>query len=197
MNYLRFLAVAAVAVLAAPSIAADKAPSWRDYPAVSNTSFTEPSGDRAIQLSVIVPASARQVFAAFATSEGFRSWAVPMARVDLRVGGEIEASYDAKAKPGDPDNIRNRIDAYLPDRLLVIHNVQAPKALPGREAFARTSTMIEFTPIDAENTRVTVTNAGYGTGTGFDSAYRHFEWGNAYTLDELRKHFLARVDGRR
>ena len=177
------------AAIAAPAAAAERQPSWRDYPGVENSSYVEPSGDRAIQLSETIPASAHDVFAAFTTGAGFRSWAVGMAEIDLRVGGMIEASYDAKAKPGDPENIRNRILAYLPDRLLVIRNEQAPKGLPGREAFARTVTMVEFQPLGPKSSRVVVTNAGYGADPDSAAAYRHFEWGNAYTLDALKKHF--------
>jgi len=195
MMKVRSMMFAALALATAPALAAEKAPSAADYPDVANTSFAEPSGDRAIQLSAVIPAPAPEVFAAFTTSEGFKRWAVGMARIDLRVGGEIEASYNPKAQPGDPDNIRNRIDAYLPDRLMVIHNVQAPKALPGREAFARTVTVIEFVPVDAGSTRVTVTNAGYGPGADFDAAYRHFLWGNAYTLDALKKYFAGKAKG--
>lgn len=168
------------------------APSWRDYPGVANTSFVEPSGDRAIQLSAIVDATPRQAFDAFATEAGFASWAVKLARIDLRVGGIIESSYNPQAKIGDPENIRNRIEAYLPGHLLVLRNVNAPKALPGREAFARTVTIVEFAGIAPGRTRVTVTNAGYGQSAEDAAAYAHFEWGDAYTLDALRRHFAAR-----
>ena len=185
----QWIRLAALALAAAPAQAADRQPSAADYPEVAETSFVEPSGDRAIQLSTLVAASPGDVFEAFTTGEGFRSWAVGMARIDLRIGGEIEASYDAKAKPGDPDNIRNRILAYVPDRLLVIRNVQAPRSLPGREAFGKTVTIIELTPAGASGTRVTLTNAGYGSDADSQAAYRHFEWGDAYTLDALRKHF--------
>lgn len=44
--------------------------------------------------------------------------------------------------------------------------------------------------IDANTTHVTLTNAGYGKGAGFDDVYSHFEWGNAYTLHELRARFV-------
>lgn len=60
-------------LLAVPGIAAAQ-PSWRDFPGVSNSSFVEPNGDRAIQLSIEVPAEPSAVFSAFTTSEGFRSW---------------------------------------------------------------------------------------------------------------------------
>lgn len=181
----------AAATLIGTSSAEEKAPSWRDYPGVTNTSYVEPSGAKAVQLSATVDATPQEAFDAFATEEGFKAWAVPFAKIDLRVGGEIEASYDPNAVVGGPDNIKNRIDAYIPGRLLVIHNVQAPAALPGREAFAKTATIIEFKQVAEGQTEVTVTNIGYGDTPDDAAAYAHFEWGNAYTLDALAKHFAA------
>lgn len=180
----------AISLFAGMMAAADEpAHSWRDFSGVSNTSFTEPSGDRAIQLSIDVPAPVHDVYAAFTTTSGFGSWAVPVTRVDLRVGGFMESSYDANAKIGDPDNIRNQILAYVPERLLVIRNVHAPMALADAELFQRTVTAIEFVALDAAHTRVTMTNAGYGAGDAFAKLYRNFEWGDAYYLSELRKRF--------
>ena len=101
----------------------------------------------------------------------------------------MESSYDATAKIGDPNNIRNEILAYVPDRLLVIRNVQAPAGFANPELFHRTVTVIEFAPAGASQTRVTITNAGYGKDKGFDVLYRNFEWGDAYTLAELRSRF--------
>ena len=171
----------------ATSVAAEH--TWREFKDVSNTSFVESSGDRAIQLSIDVAAPPHEVFAAFATSAGFSSWAAPVAQVDLRIGGFIEASYDSHARIGDPGNIRNEIVGYLPDRLLVIRNVQAPPGFADPELFRRTATVIEFAPRDASHTRVTLTNAGYGQGERWDTLYRHFEWGDAFTLAELKARF--------
>lgn len=177
------------ATFAIPARATAAEHSWKDFEGVTNTSFVEPSGDRAIQLSIEVPAPAHDVYAAFTTTEGFSSWAVPVARVDFRIGGLIEADYDASAKLGDRSNIHNQIVAYVPDRLLVIRNVQAPPGFANAELFQRTSTAIEFQPLGSARTRVTVTNAGYGAGDAFAALYRQFEWGDAYTLAELRKRF--------
>ncbi len=163
--------------------------SWRDFPGVSNTSFVEPSGDRAIQLSIDVPAAVHDVYAAYTTNEGFSSWAVPVTQIELRVGGIMESSYDANARIGDADNIRNQIVAYVPERLLVIRNVQAPSNLQHADLFQRTVTVIEFAAVDSSHTRVTMTNAGYGAGDAFAQLYRNFEWGDAYSLAELRKRF--------
>lgn len=164
--------------------------SWRDFQDVTNTSFVEPDGDRSLQLSIDVPAPAHDVFAAFTTSEGFSSWAAPVAKIDFRVGGMIEASYNPHAKIGDPDNIQNAIVAYIPDRLLIIRNVHAPTGFVNSTLFQKTVTIIEFAPLDAKTTRVTLTNAGYGPGAAFDDVFAHFEWGDAYTLHELRARFV-------
>lgn len=181
-------ALAAGVMLAAPQ-AAPAAPSWRDFPGVANTSYVEPGGDRAIRLSIVVSATPAQCFAAFATTEGFRSWAVPVARVDLRVGGMIESSYDPKAKLGDADNIKNEIVTFIPDELIVLKNVQAPRGFADPDLFQKTVTTITFQAVDAGHTRVTVVNAGYGPGERFTTLLGHFEWGDAYTLAELRKRF--------
>lgn len=182
--------VVALSTLVLPTLAHAE-PGWRDFDGVSNTSFVEPSGDRAIQLSIDVPATPAQVFAAFATTDGFSSWAVPFARIELRVGGVIESSYAFDAKPGDRDNIRNEIVAYAPGRMLAIRNVQAPRTFVHLELFWRTVTVIVLDAI-ATGTRVTLTNTGYGPGDDFATLYRQFAWGDAYTLSALRRRF---VDG--
>lgn len=184
---LRWIGTAVLA--AAASCAAAAEPSWRDFPGVTNSSFVEPSGDRSLQLSIDVPAAQQAVFDALTTSEGFRSWAAPVARIDLRIGGEIESNYNPSAKLGAPGNIHNQIVAYVAPRLLVIRNVEAPPSFADPELFRKTVTVIELVRIDDKHTRVTLTNSGYGAGAAFDGVYRHFEWGDAYTLAELRRRF--------
>lgn len=166
-----------------------KVPDWRDFRAVTNSSFAEAGGDRVLQLSIVVTASPAQVWDAFTTAQGYRAWVAPVAAVDLRIGGDIEASYDPTATIGGPDNIKNRIVAYVPQRLLSFRNVQAPKALPHRELFGEIVTTLEIEDLGAGRSRVSLTSVGYAAGEGYDVLYRHFEWGNAYSLNELRKRF--------
>lgn len=177
-------------ILAAGGAQAQQARSWKDFPGVSNTSYVDAAGQKALQLAMDIPAPPHAVFEAFTTSEGFKSWAVAVAQVDLRTGGSIESSYDAKAKIGDPGNIKNQIITFIPDHLLVIRNVQAPQGFAGKDAFQKTVTVVEFTLIDGgAATRVRLTNTGYGDSDEARTVYGHFEWGNAYTLAELNKKF--------
>jgi uncharacterized protein YndB with AHSA1/START domain len=189
----RCLGVVFVVLTLAVSAQAEPARSWRDFPGVSNTSYVDAAGEKALQLSMDIPATPHAVFEAFTTTDGFKSWAVAVAQIDLRTGGSIESSYDPKAKIGDPNTIRNQIITFIPDHLLVIRNTQAPEGFAGKEAFQKTVTVIEFTPLrDGSATRVRLTNTGYGASSEAQKVYSHFEWGNAYTLAELRKKFEAR-----
>jgi uncharacterized protein YndB with AHSA1/START domain len=159
-------------------------------PGVENLSFVAPDGTRTLDLRAVIPAAPAAVWDAWATTDGFRSWAAPVAAVDFRLGGTMEASYDFAAKPGDRDNIRNQIVAFVPGRMFAIRNVQAPAKAPfDVDAFQSLHTVVLLEPGGTTATRVEVVMPGVGTGPAYDSVYKHFEWGNAYVLDSLRKRF--------
>lgn len=162
----------------------------KDFPEVADTSFTEANGDKVLQLSLVVPATRKDVWARFTTAEGYRAWATPMAKINFGVGGMIEASYDARAKVGDADNIRNRIVAYAPERMVVQKNENAPASLPGREKFGEIATIIELADAGSGATRVTITGVGYKPGEPYATLFKHFSWGNAYSLMQLKTSFV-------
>jgi uncharacterized protein YndB with AHSA1/START domain len=160
---------------------------------VENLSAARTDGTRVLEQRVVVPAPAQAVWEAWATTEGFRSWAAPVAGVDFRLGGAIEASYDFAAQLGDRNNIRNEIVALVPGRMFAIRNVQAPANVPfDVAAFQSLHTVVFVEPRSADTTLVTIVMPGVKPGTAHDGVYKHFEWGNRYTLEQLRKRF---VDG--
>ncbi|MCC7267073.1 MAG: SRPBCC domain-containing protein [Caulobacteraceae bacterium] len=185
MKSLITVVLAAAMLLALPAVAA---PSWKDFPGVENTSFTEPNGDKVMQLSIVAPAPRAEVWKAFATSEGYSSWATPLAAVDLEVDGMIETSYQADARLGAPDNIKNQITAYVPGRMLALRNVQSPPGFPGPK-FREIAVIVELEDAGPGTTKVTLTGVGYKSAPDFQTLYGHFEWGNAYSLAELKKRF--------
>lgn len=159
-------------------------------PGVTESSYVLAGGERVLELSADVPAGVAEVWDAWATSEGFRSWAVPFAHVDFRAGGVIESSYDPGAKAGDRNNIRNEVLAAVPQRVFVIRNVQAPEKTPFDAAtFQKTLTAVTLTPLGEKQTRVTVTNSGYQEGAPWDGVYQFFRAGNAWSLQQLRQRF--------
>jgi uncharacterized protein YndB with AHSA1/START domain len=158
--------------------------------AVVDASTAEPDGTRTMHLSIEVPAPAADVWAALTTSDGWRGWAAPMAQVEFRLGGIIETSYNLAAAPGAPGNIRNEIVAYLPQRMFAIRNVQAPpKTAFDVPTFQSLHTVVLVEPVDERRTRVAFVQPGYRNGEPWDTVYKHFAWGNAWTLEQLKARF--------
>jgi uncharacterized protein YndB with AHSA1/START domain len=136
-----------------------------------------------------VPAGPADVWEALTTTAGVTSWAVPVADVDFRLGGVWESSYRLDARIGDPGNIRNRFLSYLPLRMVAMQAIDAPPGFPHADLLADLFTVIELEELAPDRTRVTVSGVGYREGEGFDVLYRHFDTGNAWTLEKLRTRF--------
>ncbi len=160
-------------------------------PGVADLSSTAADGTRTLRQSVVVAAPVAAVWTAFTTTDGYVSWAVPVARVDFRVGGMIEASYVPGAKLGDTDNIRNEIIAYAPERMFALRNRNTPRDAPFDVApFQSLHTVVLFDDEGGGRTRVTIVQPGYGAGEKFAKLWSFFEWGNGATLAALRDRFV-------
>lgn len=161
----------------------------KDFPTVEDTSTAEPNGNRVIRLAIDVPAATNEIWQVLTTAEGWKSYAVAFAAVDMQIGGIIETSYKPDAKVGDPNNIKNEIVAYIPGRMLAIRCVQTPQDFAHKKEFFSTATIIEIAPQGPAKSRVTLTAVGYRPGEAYDTLFKHFRWGDAFTLDKLRARF--------
>ncbi len=171
------------------AVAAD-VPSVRDAPDVSDESYQVADGRRVLQESTTIAASPHQIWMALTTSDGFSSWAVAFAQIDLRIGGIMESSYRPGAKPGDPDNIKNEIIAFAPDRMLAMRNVQAPPQSPfDVPVFQSLETVILIDPLPGGRSRVTTIQPDYLSTEKYSAIYDFFRIGNAITLESLKRHF--------
>jgi uncharacterized protein YndB with AHSA1/START domain len=152
---------------------------------VETCSRAEVQGEQTLCHVLDVPAPAGEVWELISTAEGWRTWAAPLAAIDLRSGGLLETSYAPNARIGDPGNIRNRVLAFAPERLLVIQIADAPPGFPHTELARELTTAIELEPLDATHTRVRITMMGYRDAPGFETLYAFFDRGNALTLAKL------------
>lgn len=142
------------------------------------------------ECSAVIDAPVAEVWKAFSTSEGFVKWAVPVTHIDFRVGGIMESSYSTDAKIGVSDTIKNEIVSFIPEHLLVIHNVHVPKGAPFiPELIDHIRTIFRFEDLGGGKTRVTATGIGYLPGPGYDTMFGHFRTGNAESLESLEKSF--------
>lgn len=183
------LACLFVIVALAGGVVAEEKQDRTRAPAVEETSFTAPDGSRVMQHALVVPAALGDVWQAFTTADGVKSWAVPVADVDFRLGGIWESSYKLDAKLGDPGNIRNRFLAYLPMRLIVIQAISAPPGFPHPELLSDLFTVIELQERGVKEVRVTISQVGYKTGSDYEAIYAHFKRGNPWSLQKLHERF--------
>lgn len=184
---MRSLVVALGILFAAPTHAADLS----KFPHVKDGSFVEASGAKVLRLSIDVPAPPAEVWKAWTTAEGWKSFAVRNAVVDFRIGGVIETNYAESFTPGAPGNIENVVVAYVPERMLTIQNRKAPAGFANPAEFQQTVTVIELEPV-AGGTRVTLSGVGFRPEPAFDDLYGMFAVGNAWTLEKLYERFANR-----
>jgi uncharacterized protein YndB with AHSA1/START domain len=159
---------------------------------LKDQSFKDADGHRVLQITTVVNAPVSEVWKAFTTDDGFKRWAVPVAHITLGNDGMMESSYELTSKVGDPDNIKNKIVAYFPEKLIVLQNAHVPKGAPFDPVLiASLRTIITFEPVDTTHTRVTEAQVGYGEGADYDDMYKHFRDGNAYALHTLAQSFIT------
>lgn len=172
-----------IAACAALALAGPAASAPAPSPDVVDTSFTTPDGDRDLQQSIVIAAPVALLWKSFTDPAEFKRWNSPVAAIDMRVGGSLEASYNPKAAIGDPNNIRHRVITFLPEQLIVFQNIQAPRQLPEAEAFQRTVIVVQFEPLGPARTKVTLSCTGWGNDPASDRLYRFFQTDNAEELE--------------
>jgi uncharacterized protein YndB with AHSA1/START domain len=160
-------------------------------PDVADTSFVTADGARTLQQSVVIHAPVAVLWTAFTDAAQFERWSAPAATIDFRVGGRIESSYDPARKPGDPDNIVNRIVTFLPQRLIVLQNIQAPHGLAHADLFQKTVTVVEFEPLAAAATKVTFSSTGWAADPLSAPLYAFFQAGDAEELEKMKTVYEA------
>jgi uncharacterized protein YndB with AHSA1/START domain len=158
-----------------------------EFPNVRDGSFTEPNGNRVLKLSITIDAPVSKIWELLISSEGWQSWAVPVAWVDFGIGGLVETSYTATAVRGQPGNIKNSIVAYVPEQLLVLRNVQAPPNFEHAEDFGKTVTAINLRPISKNRSQVELDGVGFLATPVFDTLLKRFKFGDSWTLEHLKR----------
>ena len=145
--------------------------------------------DARLQFQTLVAAPVADVWAAFTTKEGIEQWMVPLAEIDLRVGGLWRTNYNRDGSIGDPGTIAHRIMTYEPNRLLAFQTIGAPAGFPHAEAIKGTWAVVTMTAESPEKTKVRLASVGLGRGPAADAMVEFFQEGNRVTLDGLTKRF--------
>lgn len=144
----------------------------------------------------LVNAPLAQVWAAFTTTEGLRSWMAPQVTIDLRVGGKLKTQYDPTGKVDDPTAIENEILSYEPLHMISIKVTRAPREFPFPNAIKEMWTVIYFEPQGKQMTRVKVVSLGFSQTEESKKMRAFFDRGNAYTIKQLQERFSHKANNK-
>lgn len=96
----------------------------KNGPKAQNRVISKIDSTRSPELVLIqeftVKAPLKNVWNAYTTKAGYESWAVPLAEIDLKVGGTIKSNYNPAGTIGDSTTIVTHIINYVPHQLITL-----------------------------------------------------------------------------
>lgn len=183
---IRTLITASALLLAAPATAQDET--------ITAEVIEESDGTRTLVHEAVIHAPVADVWATLSTAEGWKHWGPKEAWFDFRPGGEIETSYNAGAKPGDGQNIKHRILAYVPERMIALQVAKVPDGAFKPGVLDGMWSVYELTPVfvaDPHNredaTELRIIGIGYKSDPDSSQMLEFFKTGNVYSIEVLKK----------
>lgn len=147
-------------------------------------------GTRTLTHEVVVPAPPEQVWRAVATIEGWREWAVPLARV-VPGSDRFETGYDPDAAPGAANTIEQQWITREQPRLVSFRTTRTPVGFPHAAVYLRVVNTFILEAEGSDATRVRLVGSGYAAGAEGDALIAFFREGNRSTLQQLHRRFVS------
>jgi uncharacterized protein YndB with AHSA1/START domain len=133
-----------------------------------------------------VKAPIKSVWDAYTTKNGWESWAVPLAEVDLKVGGHIKTNYNENGVIGDSTTIMTHIINYVPNRLLTLQAEITDNFPEFMKADSKDFyNVIYFNELESGDTNIKSFGIGYKNNPKYLSLMNYFIPANEKTLMKL------------
>jgi uncharacterized protein YndB with AHSA1/START domain len=150
-------------------------------PATAVAAAPPANSPQTLIIELSIPAPLHDVWEAFTTREGLRTWLAPDVSVELKPGGDWLVKFPGSTGGGT-------IVSFVSDKEIVI-NALAPDRFPHVRA-ARTRAVFTFTD-EGNNTLVRLSQTGWQRDAEWDAAYEYLAAGNAQMLALLHHRFVA------
>lgn len=136
------------------------------------------NGERSIDLSLNINAPISEVWSAWTTENGAKTFFAPDCKIELKPGGAYEMFFNLDAPAGERGGEGMIILAIQPEKMLSF-TWNAPPTLPTVRG-EMTHVVVRFEEIDPEITRVSLVHDGWGEGSEWDLAHEYFvrAWGD-------------------
>jgi uncharacterized protein YndB with AHSA1/START domain len=146
---------------------------------------------RRLEHEVTVDAPRAQVWRAWTTREGARSFFSDDAKIELVPGGPYEIYFNMAEPPGKRGGETNQVVAFDPERMLLFTWNAPPKFGPLRDE--HTFVVVRFDDAASGGTRVRLTQFGWREGAEWNAIYDYFDKAWPHVLASLKKSY----DGKR
>ena len=143
--------------------------------------------EKAITEKVTVKAKVDDVWRAWTTSAGIKTFFAPDALVELKVDGPFQIYIDPTAEPGMKGADDMRFLAFQENKMLTF-TWNAPPSLPEARK-QRTVVIVRFEARGDAITDVTLTHVGWGEGGEWDKAHGYLSRAWPNVLKNLKKRF--------
>lgn len=146
---------------------------WATFGALLLCASPGPAEDRVLRTRLALEAPVEEVWKAWTTEEGVKSFFAPGCRIEPKVDGAYEIFFNPAGEPGQRGAEGMRILVFEPRRRLAF-TWSAPPDQPYARA-QRTVVTLDFEPQGESRTRLTFTHSGWGDGPEWDKAYAYFD----------------------
>lgn len=126
--------------------------------------------ERQIFRREVIPGPIEEVWKAWTTPEGIKTFLAPDAKVDLRPGGAYELVLDPSAPEGQRGTEGMTVMGMVP-RSMLSFTWNGPPTLPAETRKHRTLVVVRFNAVNDGETMVTLVNTGWGSSKEWDAFY--------------------------
>lgn len=142
---------------------------------------------KTIERDVTVHGTRAEVWKAWTTVAGAKTFFAPDANIELAPGGAYEIFFNPEAAAGSRGGEGNRVVTFEPERFIVFTWNAPTKFGPLRNE--RTYVMVRLDDAPNGMTRVHLTHFGWRAGADWDEVYGYFEKAWDVVLGRLAKRF--------
>jgi uncharacterized protein YndB with AHSA1/START domain len=140
---------------------------------------------RRIEREAIVTASRAEVWRAWSSSEGAKTFFAQDAKIELRSGGAYEIYFNLGAPAGERGGETNQVVAFEPETMLLFSWNAPPKFGPLRHQ--HTYVLLRLDDAPGGGTRVRLTHFGWRDGDEWTEVYDYFDRAWSFVMDNFRK----------
>lgn len=128
---------------------------------------------KSLRIVTTLTATIGEVWNAWSTSEGLRTFFAPEALIELWPGGRFELLFRLDAPPGERGSEGCKVQTFAPGAMLAFE-WNAPPEFPSVR-LRKTWVVVTFTQLGLVQTRVSLVQLGWGEGPEWDLAGKYFQ----------------------